>query len=91
MTALSIHLPESLAKASQEIAEQMGISRTQFIRQALAHEIEQYYSEREQNEMVKSFKAMRKRASGHQVIEDFDEGFGDEQLPEDEEDWWTGQ
>ena len=48
MTTLSINLPTTLAKASQEAAMNLGISRTQFIRQAITHEIAHYQAKLEE-------------------------------------------
>ncbi|BBJ31128.1 hypothetical protein RAS_02370 [Rickettsia asiatica] len=40
MTSLSITLPDNIAKASNEIAKKLGLSRTAFIRQAIIHELD---------------------------------------------------
>lgn len=91
MTALSIHLPEKLAIASQEVAEKLGISRTEFIRQALIHELEDYHSRQEQEAMATCFVMMKKRSRYKKELDEIEEGFGASQLPEDEEGWWTGK
>lgn len=39
MIALSIKLPDALAEASRVTARKLGMTRSEFIRQALAHEI----------------------------------------------------
>ncbi|WP_395476954.1 ribbon-helix-helix protein, CopG family [Rickettsia endosymbiont of Pantilius tunicatus] len=36
MTNLSITIPDDIAKASNEVAKKLGLSRTAFIRQAIA-------------------------------------------------------
>ena len=59
MTTLSIILSDPLAKASQEAALKLGISRTQFIRQAITHELENYQAQLEQEAIIKSFSAMK--------------------------------
>jgi metal-responsive CopG/Arc/MetJ family transcriptional regulator len=59
MTTLSIILPDALAKASQDAAQRLGVSRTQFIRQAVTHELENFQSQLEQEAIVKSIAAMK--------------------------------
>jgi hypothetical protein len=53
MTALSINLPNQLAEASQQAAEALGISRTQFIRQAVIHELANFHAQRERELMAR--------------------------------------
>lgn len=90
MTALSIHLSEKLAKASQEVAEELGLSRTEFIRQAVAHELENFYARRECDMIAKCFAAMRKNPSYLKETKEL-EGFDSNNLPNDEEEWWKGK
>jgi metal-responsive CopG/Arc/MetJ family transcriptional regulator len=42
MISLSIILPDTIAKASNEAAKKLGISRTEFIRQAIIHELNNF-------------------------------------------------
>lgn len=91
MTALSIHLPENLAKASQEAAAELGVSRTEFIRQAVIHELENFQAARERNAMAKSFAAMRNHPGYMKESDGLDKGFDNNNLPDDEEEWWTGK
>jgi metal-responsive CopG/Arc/MetJ family transcriptional regulator len=60
MTVLSIMLPDSLAKASQDVAKQLGVSRTQFIRTAIIHELENTKKKMQQDEIIKTFSMMKK-------------------------------
>lgn len=88
MTTLSIILPDNLAKASQEAAGRLGISRTQFIRQAIAHEIENFQSQLEQEAIVRSMTAMKDNKNYLKEAEKIIEGFPAD-LPNDGEEWWT--
>lgn len=90
MTMLSIILPEPIAKASQAVAKELGVSRTQFIRQAIAHELENYYSEREQKAMAKSMTAMKKSKKYLKEINEIMGGM-DSNLPDEGDAWWTGK
>jgi metal-responsive CopG/Arc/MetJ family transcriptional regulator len=88
MTTLSIILPDNLAKASQETAGRLGISRTQFIRQAIAHEIENFQSQLEQEAIVRSITSMKDNKNYLKEAEEIMEGFPTD-MPNDGEEWWT--
>ena len=87
MTSLSIILPEALAKASQQAAAALGVSRTQFIRQAIIHELENYRAKREQAAMAKSMLAMKKSKC---YLEESEDLLSDAHatLPKDNSAWW---
>jgi metal-responsive CopG/Arc/MetJ family transcriptional regulator len=87
MTALSIHLPEALAKESLSAANELGISRTEFIRQAIAHELENLKARTEMQAMAASFTAMKKNKKYLQETTALYEDFNNN-LPEDEDEWW---
>lgn len=88
MTTLSIVLPDALAKASQEAARKLGVSRAQFIRRAVAHELKNFQAEQEQRAIVKSILSMKNSESyleeSEKMMEEFDAIF-----PTDEDEWWT--
>lgn len=88
MTSLSITLPDTLAKASQEAAGKLGISRTQFIRQAIAHELEKFQSQLEQEAIVKSISAMKKNKKYLAESEKITGGLNSD-LPDEGEEWWN--
>lgn len=88
MTTLSINLPESIAKASQHMAKQLGISRTQFIKIAISHELENVESRIEQEKMAQSFIAMKASKEYLAEAEEIMKGLNTE-LPEDETGWWS--
>lgn len=87
MTTLSINLPDTLAKASQEAASQLGISRTEFIRQAVAHELKHFRAMLEEKAMVASMRAMKESPNYAKETDDITGGFSID-LPEDETEWW---
>lgn len=90
MTTLSIILPDPLAKASQEVAGKLGISRTQFIRQAITHELENFQIQLEQEAIVRSMSVMKNNKAYLKESEEIMDGFNTE-LPDDEEEWWSGK
>lgn len=87
MATLSIILPDGLAKASQAAAGRLGISRTQFIRQAIAHELAKLEAQLEQEAMVEAFSAMKENKQYLEESEELTEQLNSE-LPNEEEDWW---
>ncbi len=87
MATLSISLPDTLAKASQEAASKMGISRTEFIRQAVAHELKHFQETLEEKAMVASMMAMKESKPYRKEIDDIAAGFSTD-LPKDKNKWW---
>ncbi|HLB43146.1 MAG TPA: ribbon-helix-helix domain-containing protein [Gammaproteobacteria bacterium] len=88
MATLSISLSQDLAKASKEAAGKLGISRTQFIRQAISHELEHFQLQLEQAAIVRSIAAMKKSKT---YLKEFEEIIGEFSMdfPEDGEEWWN--
>ena len=87
MKALSINLPDSIAKASNEAAKKIGISRTEFIRQAILHELKIVESRFELENMIKSFNAIKtskKYLEEMKVFENLDTD-----LPKENNQWWN--
>lgn len=88
MIAISLKLPDELVEASTRLADRLGITRTELIRQALRHELARIQQQQELTAMAASFCAMRDSATYLAEIRELDEGFT-EALPDDAEDWWT--
>jgi len=88
MTTLSIILSDTLAKASQEAAGRLGISRTQFIRQAILHELEQFEAKLEQDAMIRSILSMKENKAYLQETKQITEILNST-LPDDGEEWWN--
>ncbi|OGT59072.1 MAG: hypothetical protein A3F43_06015 [Gammaproteobacteria bacterium RIFCSPHIGHO2_12_FULL_42_10] len=86
-TMLSINLPDPLAKASQEAAAKIGISRTAFIRQAITHEITLLHARLEEEAIIKSMKAMKQ---SKQYLKEANDSMRSLEinLPKDKEKWW---
>jgi metal-responsive CopG/Arc/MetJ family transcriptional regulator len=87
MMTLSLALPDNLATSAQAAAGELGVSRTEFIRRAIQHELDRYEMEREQAEMAKSFKAMKKSKTYMEESDEIMSGL-DMQLPKDKNEWW---
>jgi predicted transcriptional regulator len=90
MTNLSIALPNNIAKASNEAAKKLGISTTAFIRQAVINELNNFQSELEQNDIIKSLNAMKKSKEYLKESEELIKNLNSN-LPEEREEWWNNK
>jgi len=85
MAAISLHLPDELARESKQVAEKIGVSRTELIRQALRHELDSIEARFEREAM-----AMRADTSYQQISEAIDEGLAEKVAEEADDAWWKG-
>jgi predicted transcriptional regulator len=89
MTAISLKLPDELARRSTQAAEKMGIYRTELIRVALEHELAVINKRLERADMAKAIEAMREDPDYTRESEILDQGLM-EDLPNEPENWWQG-
>ena len=89
MTAISLKLPDELARKSTRAAEKLGISRTELIRVALEHELADISKRLERADMAKAFEAMREDADYQRESAILDQGMMDA-LPDEPGNWWQG-
>ena len=89
MTAISLKLPDELARKSTQAAEKMGISRTELIRVALEHELADINKRLERADMAKAIEAMREDADYERESTVLDQGLM-EALPDEPDKWWQG-
>jgi metal-responsive CopG/Arc/MetJ family transcriptional regulator len=90
MVALSIVLPEEMAKASQKVAKQLHLSRAQFIRRAISHELQHFQKKLEQEAMANSVQAMKDSVDYLQDIEEIESQLNTSLL-ENEQTWWNNK
>lgn len=89
MASISLKLPAELAQESKLIANKIGISRTEFIRQAIRHEVKEIKAHYEREAMKEALTVMRADTVYLQETESICEDL-QEKLPEDSENWWQG-
>lgn len=87
MRTFSITLPNDLADSSQEVAESIGLTRVQFIRNAISHELQRVQRQTTLQAMVDSFNAMRKNKKYLKESEAIEQEFTAD-LPEEKGEWW---
>ena len=88
MTNLSINFPDNIVKVTSEVAKKLGVSRTEFIRQAVVHELNNFQVQLEQNNIIKSFAAMKKSKKYQEDTKLLMDGLNSA-LPEEGEEWWN--
>ena len=85
---LAVTLPDTIAKASNEAAKELGVSSTEFIRRAIIHELDDFKTRSEEIGIIKSFNAMKRSAKySEESKELMDNLFTD--LSQEEEGWWN--
>ena len=89
MTAISLNLPDELVRTSTQVAEKIGISRTELIRVALERELATISKRLERADMAKAFEAMREDSDYERESTILDQGLMDS-LPNEPENWWQG-
>ncbi|NNM59743.1 MAG: ribbon-helix-helix protein, CopG family [Legionellales bacterium] len=71
-TQLSITLPDTMANASSRAARHLGISRTAFIRQAIAHELAILQKKEEIEGITRALLAMQADPTYQETMEFWD-------------------
>lgn len=89
MTAISIHLPDQMAQASLQFAKQLHMSRAEFIRTAIEHEIKRLLALKEQIAMAKAFVALGKNKDYLRESDEIMDGLNDPVDTDEEDEWWT--
>jgi metal-responsive CopG/Arc/MetJ family transcriptional regulator len=88
MKNLSISLSKDLINDSDDVAKELGVSRTEFIRRAVIHELKNFKIKNIENNMIKSFEAMKKSKDYLIESEELDVGFGCDLKNKDVGEWW---
>ena len=88
MKSILIQLPDKMAKASQQVAKKMGISRTEFVRQAISHELRHYKAQNAINQMAEAFKVMEQSAEYLVEANQLESELEENLLLDEEEKWW---
>ena len=88
MAAIYIHVTDEIAKASQQAARKLGVSKTQFIRSAILHELENLESRQEQEAIAKCFTKMKTDPQYLQEAKEIEKGLNAPLSDDEEEEWW---
>lgn len=88
MKCFTISLPDEIVQASNDAAKALGISRTEFIRQAVIHELSNIQTDIAQKEIIKVFNSMKMSSNYMSESEEMIDNLNSD-LPEEEEEWWN--
>ena len=88
MKCFTISLPDEIVQASNDTAKALGISRTEFIRQAVIHELSNIRTDIAQKEIIKVFNSMKMSSDYISESEEIIDNLNSD-LPEEEEEWWN--
>jgi metal-responsive CopG/Arc/MetJ family transcriptional regulator len=88
MGAVLINLPEFITENSTKAAKDLGISRTEFIKQAIIHELDNLKKNTEERKIAKVFQEMKKSEKylneSNKIIDSLSII-----LPEEKTTWWN--
>jgi metal-responsive CopG/Arc/MetJ family transcriptional regulator len=88
MGAVLINLPEFITENSTKAAKYLGISRTEFIKQAIIHELDNLKKNTEERKIAKVFQEMKKSEKylneSNEIIDSLSII-----LPEEKTTWWN--
>jgi metal-responsive CopG/Arc/MetJ family transcriptional regulator len=88
MGAVLINLPEFITENSTKAAKDLGISRTEFIKQAIIHELDNLNKNTEERKIAKVFQEMKKSEKylneSNEIIDSLSII-----LPEEKTTWWN--
>ena len=85
-TAISIQLPIRLASSSQKLAKHLHMSRAEFIRMAIEHEIQHWKRKQAQMAMAKAFAKLDKNKDYLLESDEIMDGLNE--FLSDEGRWW---
>jgi metal-responsive CopG/Arc/MetJ family transcriptional regulator len=89
MAAVSLKLSDDLARESKQVADAIGISRTELIRRALRRELDDIEARLEREAMARGLRAMRDDPDYRREAESLDQA-GASDLPAEPDAWWRG-
>lgn len=89
MASISLHLPDDLALESAQVAERLGLSRTELIRQAIRHELDAIAARLEREAMAAALARMQGDETYRLDSEALDAGLED-RVAEEPDAWWRG-
>lgn len=88
MKSLLLSFPEILISKSDDAANQLGVSRSEFIRQAVIHELEKLAKRTKENNIISSFEAMKKSKTYSKESKILDDNLSESIDIDEEDEWW---
>ena len=88
MKSLLLSFPEFLISESDKAAVQLGVSRSEFIRQSVIHELKKLAKRTRENNIISSFDAMKKSDVYLKESVILDDGLVEEINIGEDDGWW---
>jgi metal-responsive CopG/Arc/MetJ family transcriptional regulator len=88
MKSLLLSFPEILISESDKAADQLGISRSEFIRKSVVHELQILAKNTRENNIISSFNAMKKSDEYLKENKILDDGLVEEINIDEDDKWW---
>lgn len=88
MKSLLLFFPEILISESDKAADQLGISRSEFIRKSVIHELQKLTKNTIENNIISSFNAMKKSDEYLKENKILDDGLVEEINIDEDDKWW---
>lgn len=88
MKSLLLSFPELLISESDKAAVQLGVSRSEFIRQSVIHELKKLSKRTRENNIISSFDAMKKSDVYLKESTILDDGLVEEINIGEDDRWW---
>jgi len=87
MTAVLVNLPETIKQESMRAAKYLGLSRTEFIKRAVIHELDNFKKQLAEEKIANAFKAMKKSKTYLAESAEIMDGFSSNDA--EKEKWWN--
>ena len=88
MKNLLLSFPEVLIRKSDKAANQLGVSRSEFIRQSVIDELNKLTKQTKETNIISSFNAMKKSNEYLKESEILDDGFAEKINIDEDDKWW---
>lgn len=89
MASISLNLPDDLASESTQVAEKLGLSRTELIRQAIRHELDSIAARLERDAIAAALASMQGDENYRLESDALETGLED-RVAEEPDEWWRG-
>lgn len=88
MKSLLLSFPEILIRESDKAANKLGVSRSEFIRQSVIHELDRLAKRTKENNIISSFNSMKKSDNYFKESNLIDDQLTEDINIDEDDEWW---
>ena len=88
MKSLLLSFPEILIRESDKAANKLGVSRSEFIRQSVIHELDRLAKTTKENHIISSFNSMKKSDNYFKESNLIDDQLTEDINIDEDDEWW---